>query len=88
MSSAGVVVGSVCAVLACLAAVPRVLGTIVYGDANEGLLQIPSNGSLAGCPTHCGDVKLSYPFEIGPGCFRQGFELTCDQTARPPSRSF
>jgi hypothetical protein len=29
-------------------------------------------------------VRISYPFGIGPGCFRQGFELTCDHTAHPP----
>ncbi|CAO2161880.1 unnamed protein product [Urochloa humidicola] len=49
-----------------------------------GLLHVPSAGSLAHCPSQCGDVKISYPFGIGPGCFRQGFELTCNHTARPP----
>jgi hypothetical protein len=29
-------------------------------------------------------VRISYPFGIGPGCFRQGFELTCDHTVHPP----
>ncbi|RCV07427.1 hypothetical protein SETIT_1G243700v2 [Setaria italica] len=84
MSSAGVLVG-MCVVLACLAAVPRALATAVHGDASSnGILHIPSNGSLTSCPTHCGDVEISYPFGIGSGCFRQGFELTCNQTARPP----
>ncbi|RCV07423.1 hypothetical protein SETIT_1G243300v2 [Setaria italica] len=84
MSSTGVLVG-MCAVLACLAAVPRALATAVHGDASSnGILHIPSNGSLISCPTHCGDVEISYPFGIGSGCFRQGFELTCNQTARPP----
>ncbi|KAK8462682.1 hypothetical protein SEVIR_1G248200v4 [Setaria viridis] len=84
MSSAGVLVG-MCVVLACLAAVPRALATAVHGDASSnGILHIPSNGSLISCPTHCGDVEISYPFGIGSGCFRQGFELTCNQTARPP----
>lgn len=84
MSSAGVLV-RMCAVLACLAAVPRALATAVHGDASSnGILHIPSNGSLISCPTYCGDVEISYPFGIGSGCFRQGFELTCNQTARPP----
>ncbi|KAJ1296674.1 hypothetical protein BS78_01G320700 [Paspalum vaginatum] len=43
----------------------------------------PSAASLAHCPKTCGDVSISYPFGIGPGCFRQGFEVTCDRTTRP-----
>jgi len=70
------VLASMCAGLVCLAA--------IHGAAGNGLLQAPPNASqLAHCPTSCGDVKISYPFGIGSGCFRQGFELTCDPTARP-----
>ncbi|XP_066320560.1 wall-associated receptor kinase 5-like [Miscanthus floridulus] len=36
--------------------------------------RIPSAASLA---HHC-------PFGIGPACFRQGFELTCNHTTQPP----
>ena len=31
---------------------------------------------------------VSYPFGIGPGCFRQGFELTCDNTTGSPRLIF
>jgi len=65
----------------------------VHGSSRAGgsgglLRGIPSASSLLahGCPSSCGGVQFSYPFGIGRGCFRQGFELTCDHTAahHPP----
>jgi len=52
--------------------------------AGEGILSVPSAASLAHCPTSCGDAEFLYPFGTEPGCFRQGFELTCDNTTQPP----
>lgn len=43
----------------------------------------PTAASLAPCPKTCGEVNIWYPYGIGPGCFRQGFELTCDTTSKP-----
>ncbi|CAN6279276.1 unnamed protein product [Urochloa humidicola] len=82
MSSTGVLV-DICIVLVCLLAV---LGApaVVHGAAGSGLLHVPSNASLAQCPSRCGDIKISYPFGMGPDCFRQGFELTCDYTTSAP----
>jgi hypothetical protein len=36
---------------------------------------------LPGCNTTCGDVSVPYPFGIQPGCFREGFNLTCDSSS-------
>jgi hypothetical protein len=52
--------------------------------AGDGILSVPSATSLARCPTRCGDAEFGYPFGTEPGCFRQGFELTCDTTTQPP----
>ncbi|VAI52328.1 unnamed protein product [Triticum turgidum subsp. durum] len=60
------------------AAAPRVAG------AAGGILQIPSSDSLAHCIPSCGDVDIFYPFGIGPGCFRQGFDLTCNHSTKHP----
>uniref|UniRef100_A0A0D9YVC3 Protein kinase domain-containing protein n=1 Tax=Oryza glumipatula TaxID=40148 RepID=A0A0D9YVC3_9ORYZ len=81
-SSLLVIVCAISFVLVCLAATPPASGA-VYG-VGGGLLSIPSNDSLAHCPSRCGNVNISYPFGIGPGCFRQGFEVTCDNTTRLP----
>jgi Wall-associated receptor kinase galacturonan-binding len=29
------------------------------------------------CPASCGDLAILYPFGVGTGCFRDGFEITC-----------
>jgi len=54
------------------------------GEGGRGILSVPSADSLAHCPTRCGDAEFLYPFGTEPGCFRQGFELTCDNTTQPP----
>ncbi|KAJ1700769.1 hypothetical protein LUZ63_000548 [Rhynchospora breviuscula] len=34
-----------------------------------------------GCRTKCGTVDVPFPFGIDPGCFREGFNLTCQHNA-------
>ncbi|KAE8792280.1 Wall-associated receptor kinase 4 [Hordeum vulgare] len=31
-----------------------------------------------GCQARCGDIDVPYPFGIGAGCFRRGFEIACN----------
>lgn len=40
--------------------------------------------ALPGCPESCGSITVPYPFGIGQSCSRPGFNLTCDETRRPP----
>ncbi|KAM0835111.1 hypothetical protein ACQ4PT_063147 [Festuca glaucescens] len=56
------------------------------GRGRGGILHIPSAAELARarCPSRCGHVDILYPFGIGPGCFRQGFDLICDKNTTPP----
>lgn len=44
----------------------------------------PTAAKLAHCLKSCGDANISYPYGVGAGCFRPGFELTCDHSTKPP----
>ncbi|KAF8779077.1 hypothetical protein HU200_003045 [Digitaria exilis] len=41
------------------------------------------SSSNASCPDNCGGMSIEYPFGIGAGCFRNGFEIVCDNGSRP-----
>ncbi|KAJ4760324.1 Wall-associated kinase family protein [Rhynchospora pubera] len=43
-----------------------------------------SNISLPGCPDKCGKISVPYPFGIGTGCYRDGFEITCNESKIRP----
>ncbi|KAJ4744582.1 Wall-associated kinase family protein [Rhynchospora pubera] len=40
--------------------------------------------SLPDCRSKCGNITVPYPFGIDPGCFRDGFKLTCNESYNPP----
>jgi hypothetical protein len=68
-------------------AVQRASAAVAGAAGWGGILHIPSAAELARarCPSACGDVEIFYPFGVGPGCFRQGFELICDKNTTSPS---
>jgi hypothetical protein len=39
---------------------------------------------IADCSTHCGNISISCPFGIEPGCYHLGFNLSCDHSHNPP----
>ncbi|URD90819.1 OsWAK receptor-like protein kinase [Musa troglodytarum] len=44
---------------------------------------LPSN-----CMKRCGTIDIEYPFGIGTGCYREGFNLTCTDNTTKPLRLF
>nr|CAB3465823.1 unnamed protein product [Digitaria exilis] len=44
----------------------------------------PEGASTSGCPDSCGGIAIQYPFGIGTGCFRNGFEIICDRSMDRP----
>jgi len=44
----------------------------------------PEAETTSGCPDSCGGIAIQYPFGIGAGCFRKGFELICDRSLDRP----
>jgi Wall-associated receptor kinase galacturonan-binding len=36
------------------------------------------------CPDKCGNVTIPYPFGTLPGCYREGFDVTCNESFTPP----
>ncbi|CAN6553472.1 unnamed protein product [Malus baccata var. baccata] len=42
--------------------------------------------ALPGCPDHCGNLTVPYPFGIGDGCYLDDrFEITCNISTQPPT---
>ncbi|CAM0885607.1 unnamed protein product [Alopecurus aequalis] len=52
------------------------LVVILTGAAEEQ----PPMQRPARCVDKCGDIDIPFPFGIGPGCFRDGFEVWCNNS--------
>ncbi|KAG1363285.1 wall-associated receptor kinase 2-like [Cocos nucifera] len=41
---------------------------------------IATPDALPGCPAKCGNLTIPYPFGIGEDCFREGFDVRCNDS--------
>ncbi|KAK1662368.1 hypothetical protein QYE76_050527 [Lolium multiflorum] len=41
-------------------------------------------GSTGNCTRHCGNISIPYPFGVEPGCYLDGFNLTCNWSHHQP----
>ncbi|KAM1008124.1 hypothetical protein ACFX2A_004699 [Malus domestica] len=47
---------------------------------------LPPQLARPGCPNHCGNLTIPYPFGIGSACYLDHrFEITCDISTQPPT---
>uniref|UniRef100_A0ACD5Z1B4 Uncharacterized protein n=1 Tax=Avena sativa TaxID=4498 RepID=A0ACD5Z1B4_AVESA len=61
---------------------------VVAGLLMLGLGAVAVAPAVAGignnCTTSCGNISIPYPFGVEPGCYLNGFNLTCRNAARRP----
>ncbi|CAL9079842.1 unnamed protein product [Musa textilis] len=55
--------------------------TNVESASTEVPFTLPSN-----CTKKCGNINIEYPFGIGKGCYRRGFNLSCTNNTNQPPR--
>ena len=56
---------------------------LLLGAAAAAMTSSVTPESKSPCPRSCGSISIQYPFGIGAGCFRNGFEIVCDVTGTP-----
>jgi hypothetical protein len=64
------------------------LAILLVGAAHLILASIAEHEppiTLHGCPDKCGNISIPFPFGMKPGCFREGFEVTCNTSLHPPA---
>ncbi|VAH53646.1 unnamed protein product [Triticum turgidum subsp. durum] len=59
---------------------PAILLVIFAAVAEQQQHPVPRPG----CRDKCGDITIPFPFGIGNGCFRDGFEVICNDSFIPP----
>ncbi|URD90820.1 OsWAK receptor-like protein kinase [Musa troglodytarum] len=57
--------------------------TNVESASTKETFTLPSN-----CTKRCGNINFEFPFGIGTGCYREGFNLTCTDNTTKPLRLF
>jgi hypothetical protein len=55
-------------------------GSAAIADEHQDLLPI----TRPGCPDKCGNISIPFPFGLKPGCFLEGFQITCNHSFQPP----
>jgi hypothetical protein len=73
--------------IAALAAMMQLAFVFVFALVVAAADSSDDDGAVVGlpnCPTKCGDVSVPYPFGIQPGCYLEGFNLTCNTTHTSP----
>ncbi|XP_068322324.1 wall-associated receptor kinase-like 8 [Pyrus communis] len=70
-----------------LSLVMVVVVTILLGTPTPTTAQsLLQPQALPGCPDHCGNLTIPYPFGIGTGCYLQSrFNITCENSTQQPT---